>query len=41
MLAQRDLAQSLLESGRRRYLDGFTRDAVVDRYLAFFEEIAR
>ncbi len=41
VLAQRDLAQSLLESGRRRYLDGFTRDAVVDRYLAFFEEIAR
>lgn len=41
VITQDDLAQTLSEAGRRRYLDAFTREAVVERYLAFFGEIVR
>ncbi|NQV80237.1 MAG: glycosyltransferase [Alphaproteobacteria bacterium] len=41
VLSQPTLGQRLKEGGRDRYLGAFTKDVVVDQYMAFFEKIAR
>ncbi len=41
VLSQPALAQRLKEGGRDRYLGTFTKDVVVDQYMAFFEKILR
>jgi glycosyltransferase involved in cell wall biosynthesis len=39
VLSQQSFAQAIAAAGRRRFLESFTEEAVVDQYMRFFEEI--